>query len=131
LTILTRTIRKISVSNRYTVIEASSPDECLHPFGGGIQYFYVPKGTKEFAFFGKAEEPFELTIWGPYDNQTPVYPAAMHKITSYDECRIKVPQGADGRVWKIKLKGEDCNVFLRGVPPFLANDPSRLLKLID
>jgi hypothetical protein len=131
LTIMTRLPRKIDISNRYAVIKAGSPDECLHPFRGGVLYFYVPKRAKEFAFIGKAEEPFELTMWGPYDAQTPVYPTTIHKITSFNECRIKIPQGADGRVWKIRLKGEDCDVFLRGVPPFLANDPSRLLKLIN
>ncbi len=121
----------LTIKNRYAVIKASSVSQHLHPIGGCILYFYVPKGTKEFAFIGKADkgEPYALIIWGPFDKKEPVYPRTVTKSTNWIEHRIKVPSNADGKVWKLRLGGEDKAFFLQGIPPFLSSSPARLLFL--
>ncbi len=121
----------LTIRNRYAVIKASSVNQHLHPIGSCMLYFYVPKGTKEFAFVGKADkgEPYALTIWGPYNSKSPVYPRTLTKSTNWIEHRIKVPSDTDGQIWRFKLEGEDKAFFLEGIPPFMSNDPKRLLYI--
>jgi len=120
---------QLDIANRWAVIKASSVQQHLHPISGCVLYFYVPHGTKEFAFVGKASqnEPYQLTVWGPHDDQHPVLLPTRCTSTSYEEHRIDVPPAADGKVWKLRVHGEDKDFFLLGIPPFLTIDPARLL----
>jgi hypothetical protein len=120
----------LDISNRWAVIKAASVDQRLHPIGGCRQaYFYVPRGTKEFALVAKGDpgEPCIATVWGPHDAPAPRLPRTVLGVSGYEERRIEVPAGADDNIWKLKLEGEDMDVFLLGVPPLLASDPARLL----
>jgi hypothetical protein len=121
----------LSISNRWAVIKAASVEQHLQIIGGIYNtFFHVPKGTKEFAVVAKGDvgEPCIMTVWGPHDAKKPLLPRTVFASVSYEEHRIKVPAGADGKVWKLALDGEDKDVFLVGIPPFLASDPARLLK---
>jgi dienelactone hydrolase len=119
------------VSNKSVVIKASGARQNVHPCGSASLYFYVPTGTKEFAIVGRGDggEHLVVTAWGPHDSPTPIL-KVTESSSSFQEHRIKVPTGADGKVWKVLLDntvGEDKEFFLLGVPPFLASDPARLL----
>jgi len=39
------------------------------------------------------------------------------------------PGGTDVKIWRVELGGADRDIFLQGIPPFLTNDPTRLLVL--
>ena len=122
----------VRVKNRYVVLKASSAQQAMHPMGGLKKcYFYVPAGTKEFAFILKGDkgEPYEFVIWDSLDSDAaPLIPKKLYKNTSFVEHRINVPAGSDGKVWKLWLSGEDMEMFIKGIPPFISNDPCRLLK---
>ena len=100
----------------------------LHPFGKFTLYFYVPKGTKEFAFVTRADEKFKLSIYSSHDARQPMQPPIEQRTKVFEEHRFKVPEGCDDKVWKVHVGCEDMELFLMGIPPFLASDPARLLK---
>ena len=123
----------MEIKNRYVVIKASSAQQKMHPMGGlRNHYFYVPKGTKEFAIVLKGDkgESYQFTIWDSPDPKMkkPLIPKKNYGNTSFMEHRIKVPEGSDGKVWKLRLSGEDIEMFIKGIPPFISNSPLRLLK---
>ena len=123
----------MDIKNRYVVIKASSAQQKMHPMGGlRNHYFYVPEGTKEFALVLKGDkgESYQFMLW---DSSTPsmknlLIPKKRYDNTSFMEHRIKVPDGSDGKVWKLWLSGEDIEMFIKGIPPFISNSPLRLLK---
>jgi hypothetical protein len=124
----------LSIANRYAVVKASSAQQAMHPMGGLKKkcYFYVPSGTKEFAFIIKGDkgEPYEFMVWDSLaPDAVPLIPKKLYRNTSFVEHRIKVPVGSDGKVWKLWLSGEDMEMFIKGIPPFISNDPCRLLKI--
>ena len=129
---------RLHIANRYAVVKASSVHQHLHPVMGSHAYFYVPQGTREFAIVLRSDpgEAYGLVLWAPHDASDPLEPeggfhwrnAYIRSVsTSFEEHRIAVPEGADGQVWRYLLHGEDKKIFLRGIPPFLAGSPGRLL----
>jgi hypothetical protein len=120
---------QIHVATASAVIKAGGARQSLHPFGSATLYFHVPKGTKASAFNCRADEPLELTVWGPHDAPKPVYPRTNQKARVFQEHLIQVPANTDGEVWRVLIRGEDNDLFLTGIPPFLSSDPGRLLVL--
>jgi len=120
---------KLQISNRAAVIKASASQQSLRPTGRSKFYFFVPKDTREFAFVTRAKEPLTLAVWGPSDAVKPVLPLTSQSVKVFQENRITVPEGASGKIWRVELGGADRDIFLQGIPPFLASDPSRLLVL--
>jgi hypothetical protein len=123
---------QLNVTNRYAVIKAASPSEKLHPMGKCSLYFQVPAGTKEFAVVARSGgEKYTLGIWGPAKAAKPLLQTPLSANENFAAYRIQVPAGADGQVWRLQFNGEDKEIFLRGVPPLLASDPARLLRLSE
>ena len=123
----------LKIKNQYAVVQASSAQQQIHPIGGmRNHYFYVPKGTTEFALIIKGDkgEPYNFKIWDSPDagKENLLVPKKLYRNTSFMEHRIKVPEGADGKVWKLWLTGEDIELFIKGIPPFISNAPCRLLR---
>lgn len=118
---------RIRIENRAAVVKASGALQHLHSMHRVILYFYVPRGTREFAVVTKPEEPLSLQVFGPHDAEKPVYPRTLQRAKVFMEHVIAVPEGADGCAWRLRLDGEDKKLFLRGVPPFLTSHPERLL----
>ena len=101
----------------------------------GIQplYFHVPKGTKSFTVSVGAGGPGEdawLQVFAP-DGKI-----VVDKADGFDraeEFTIKVPEGADGKAWRVEIKQpdwgylEDVVLNLKGVPPYVSVAPERLL----
>lgn len=126
------TMGRLAVANRGAVIKAGGARQCLHPFGRAVLYFYVPPGTREFAVSGRGDgaEHLVMDLRAPWDAKTPLCPQIVESSSMFQEHRIRVPAGLDGTVWQITLTntvGEDKEIFLLGIPPFLAGDPGRLL----
>lgn len=133
ITVATRGYPGLNIKNRYAVFKASSAEQRMHPFGGlRNHYFYVPEGTKEFGIAVKGEERYRFSVWDcpePARNRKPVYSTELLANKSYLEHRIRVPAGSDDKIWKLDLRGEDMEIFLNGIPPFISSSPARLLKL--
>lgn len=133
---------RIHVSNRAAVIKAGSADQDVHVHHWSTHYFYVPPGTAEFAFFLRPHGVGIIEAW--LADQGPSFPV-HHRVTvgepvyraeqrspAFEEHRIRVPEGGDGRVWAVRFgnRGDGKKqVYLVGVPPFLAEHPDRLLAL--
>jgi hypothetical protein len=118
---------RIRVENRAAVVKAGGALQHLHPMHRAILYFYVPRGTREFAIVTKADEPLYLQVFGPHPATAPILPRTLQKAKVFMEHVVAVPEGADGSAWRMQLDGEDKKVFLLGIPPFLASHPERLL----
>lgn len=120
---------EIFVSNRHVVVKAGDALQKVQPMGkvDGV-YFYVPKGTKEFAITSKAYEPLTIDVFGP-DAAAQALLKIDQKSQQFEEHRITVPEGADGCVWRMNMSGGKKDVFLSGVPPLIASSPERLLVL--
>jgi hypothetical protein len=131
--LVTRGYPALKIKNRYVVFKASSINQRLHPFGGlRNHYFYVPAGTQEFSLVIKGEEPYKFALWDcpdPVRNQKPLHSTELLDNKSYLEHRIQVPAGSDGRIWKMNLNGEDMELFISGIPPFISSSPLRLLSM--
>ena len=89
-------------------------------------YLYVPKGTKEFSIATKAYEPLTLIVDGPIAAPSP-RPVIRQHSRNYEEHRFKVNEGEDGQPWRLHVRGGKKDLYLMGIPPFITNDPSRLL----
>lgn len=118
---------RIQVENRSAVVKAGGALQHLHPMHRAILYFYVPRGTREFAIVAKADEPLYLQVFGPQPDAPPILPRTLQKAKVFMEHVVAVPEGADGSAWRMQLDGEDKKVFLLGIPPLLASHPERLL----
>ena len=89
-------------------------------------YFYVPAGTKAFVLGAHtlASRETRVTVADGRGNTVQTY------TTTGGEKSVHVPPGADGQVWRLTLRGASAahtSIFLLGVPPFVAVDPSALL----
>lgn len=117
----------IHVSNRWVVIKGSGSNQSFHPMGRVREaYFYVPKGTKEFAIVSRAYEPLTIQVDGPVDRlsaQSPIKQTAQ----VYQQHNIPVADGADGKIWRVSFNGGKKDIYFQGIPPFLTNHPGRLL----
>ncbi len=114
-------------SNRHIVLKAGSRQNVIQPMGAVKQaFFYVPAGTKEFAIVSRAYEPLTIRVEGAILRPNP-QPPIRQKTQSFVTHLISVPEGADGKVWKVAFEGGKKDLFLQGVPPFIASNPSRLL----
>lgn len=117
----------IEISNRWVVAKAGSTAQIIQPMGKVPKaFFFVPLGTKEFSISAKAYEPLTIDVKGPIDK-----PLSFSKIkqasTRYEDHHIEVPPGSDGKVWEMELGGGKKDIYLSGIPPFLASAPNRLL----
>ncbi len=104
-------------------------------FNGGTTtlYFYVKPGAKEFEFAGldgsegQGLEPGGITIIDPAGK------VHYDRYGSYGKdrwYRVNVPQGCDGKVWKVVVKAfDDFDLMFRGsgVSRYLSFDPESLL----
>lgn len=115
----------IQVSNRYAVLKASGPGERVKTVGGGLQngWFYVPKGTREFAIITRPQEPMAIEVKAP----SGALPRMEQKVQNFQEHRFAVREGDDGKVWSLRLPGKNMEFYFEGIPPFLASDPNRLI----
>lgn len=118
---------QIHISNRSVVVKASGKSQHVHPMGRvPAAYVYVPKGTREFAIVSRAYEPLSIQVDGPVDHLQPL-PRIEQKAQVWQQHNIQVPQGSDGKIWRLSFRGGKKNIYLQGIPPFLSSDPSRLL----
>jgi hypothetical protein len=120
---------RIRVANRSAVVKASSSLQNVQPYGSSKFYFQVPRGTRRFAIVSKPQGQLTLEVWGPHDAAKPVVPQTVQKSRIFEEHRIAVPPGAEGKVWRVQFTGETNMIYLQGIPPLLAGDPNRLLGL--
>lgn len=117
----------IHVSNRLVVVKASSSSQSFHPMGRVPKaYFYVPKGTKEFAIGSRAYEPLTIQIDGPID-RLKAFPPIKQVAQVYQQHDVSVPPGSDGKIWRISFSGGKKDIYFQGIPPLLASEPCRLL----
>ncbi|HRJ71380.1 MAG TPA: DUF4838 domain-containing protein [Terrimicrobiaceae bacterium] len=118
---------EIHVSNQWVVTKAGSKSQNIQPMGRVKEaYFYVPKGTKEFSIVAKAYEPLRIQIDGPIVRPSPL-PAINQQAQVFQEHAIPVQPGQDGTIWRMALEGGKKDLYLQGIPPFLAGRPERLL----
>lgn len=118
---------EISVSCNHAVVKAGSTAQRAHIMGKAERLFiYVPKGTKEFAIATKAYEPLVLKVNGPVGAPSPRSVIEQHS-RNYEEHRFTVGEGEDGQPWQIQFRGGKKDVYLIGIPPFMASGPERLL----
>lgn len=94
------------------------PDE---PF-----YFYVPEGMETFVIGiaggrPRAEPSVELRT----DDGTVVF--TTDGDMRGEDVSVRVPEGADGRVWRIGVSSLRCVVELYDLPPYVAAHPAELL----
>ncbi len=117
----------IFVENRYAVFRAGDVTQRLHPMGraAGL-WFYVPKGTKHFSFGAKAYEPLRIRVHGP-EGAGLNLPEIRQSAQQFLEHRVEVPEGADGKPWRVDFNGGKKEIYLKGVPPYLSASPERLL----
>lgn len=113
------------VANRYAVVKANSASERIYTVDSGVAngWFYVPKGTKEFAIITRPREPLTIDIKAPSGALPPI----VQKVRNFQEHRIAVPEGDDGKVWRLRLAGQSLEFYFEGIPPLLASDPNRLI----
>ncbi|MCX6935134.1 MAG: DUF4838 domain-containing protein [Verrucomicrobia bacterium] len=118
---------EIHVSNQWAVVKASSVAQRVHPMGRVKKvYFFVPKGTTEFMISTKAYEPLTIQVHGP--DQNPILlPTITQTSKNFEDHHITVPAGSDGQPWRMEMTGDNKDVYLSGIPPFLASEPTRLL----
>ncbi len=118
---------EIHVSNRRVVVKASARGQSVHPMGQVREaYIYVPKGTEEFAIVTRAYEPLSIQVDGPVDRLGALAPIKQ-MAQLYQQHNISVKPGSDGKIWRISFNGGKKDIYLQGIPPFLASHPSRLL----
>lgn len=120
---------RIRVANRAAAVKASSSLQCVQPYGKATFYFYVPRGTRQFAVVTRPQSQLTVELWGPHDAALPAQPPITQAAKIFEEHRITVPPGADGAVWRVQFSGETNMVYLQGIPPFLAGAPDRGLRL--
>ena len=94
----------------------SSMDQPIKTNGRWTLYFYVPRGTTTLGLHAESRG----RIHGPSGKvllNLDATPAGYHSI--------RVPQGADGRLWEINSAAG--SIRLLTVPPYLARSPEELL----
>lgn len=97
----------------------------------GDLYFYVPAGTKEFGvkIFGEGMEVVGAAILNPQG--TKVWEKAT--ITTPEQF-VGTGEADEGEIWTLRITKpatgamEDYAVELQGIPPFLATQPTSLLR---
>ena len=127
-------------ANKAAVVSASHPvaisgaDDPV-PFIGlpGDLYFLVPMGTREFGLLiygaGKGEA-IKAAVFDPAGRQV----WEKDRITLPEMFAPEPARAEEDQLWRLRLSKptgvgcEDHYVELRGIPPFLAQDPEGLLK---
>lgn len=97
----------------------------------GDLYFYVPAGTKEFGvkIFGEGMEGVGAAILNPQRKTLWQKPT----ITMPEQF-VGVPESDQGEIWTLRIARpatgamEDYYVELQGISPFLATNPTSLLR---
>jgi hypothetical protein len=97
----------------------------------GDLYFYVPTGTKEFGvkIFGEGMEGVGAAILNPEGTKLWEKPT----ITEPEQY-VGAPESNQGQIWTLRISRpatgamEDYYVELQGIPPFLATNPTSLLR---
>lgn len=128
--------------SRYYVLEASQ-DSSVRIFSqAGRMYFYVPEGTDEFYLdisTGRTGTA-ELMVYSPEGKVIGQVISTGGNFDVYSKAlKVKVPPGKSGKVWSLTVGPpkkeisnehyfwQDVKFRLRGLPPYLTDDPSRLL----
>ena len=96
----------------------SSDDQPMNSTYSGpwLQYFYVPKGTKEVGFFGA--ESGEIRD----SSDRPLFSLNGREPNYYS---VVVPQGEDGKLWSVRYGQR--SIRLLTVPPYFARNAESLL----
>ncbi|TWU26276.1 hypothetical protein Pla52o_01290 [Novipirellula galeiformis] len=97
----------------------------------GDLYFYVPAGTKAFGVkvFGEGTESVGAAILNP--KGTKVW---ENSAITVPEQYVGAPASGEGEIWTLRISKpasgtmEDYFVELQGIPPWIATDPSSLLR---
>lgn len=85
-----------------------------------LEYFYVPKGTRDVVYFWNGGKH---SVETPNGTRTAV-PGTLEKRSKF--VKIPVPQGMDGKVWKFHYMNLDSVHFVT-CPDILAFSPSGLM----
>lgn len=84
------------------------------------RFFYVPKGTRQFQYWFDERPPHQRVVSA--DGKTRHESDDNHKRY----VAVTVPPGQDGRTWRLDLSVLG-DLWLVGVPPYVAAAPDRLL----
>ncbi len=115
-----------------------------NPFVARTWYFWVPRGTREFAvrtqgssgrsqredgaliLYSPRGQRYDALFGNPNNTGTPVSPGRPRPER---EMRVHVEPGSGGRFWALEIGQGDSHVYndisvaLEGVPPYLARSP--------
>ncbi len=115
-------------------------------------YFYVPKGTRHFVIGivsggwphtelvlrlpdGTelkrerllAGDQISVIVDKDIEEYQSISEIGRQTIVPAQQLTVRVPKGADGRIWSLSLNSLRCAVELYDIPPFVARHPSELL----
>ena len=96
---------------------------------GGPKYFRVPGGTEEFSLTVHAPGGAEVVDFWIRDPDGRVV-LEHYKSFGRRKFAVDVPAGQDGKTWSMNADPtQDAELALKGIPPFLATRPERLLTV--
>lgn len=88
-------------------------------------YFYVPKGTREINYYYKRAD---WQFGGPHQLSTPNGKVVKEIAVDGDYVSVPVPEGMDGKVWKIGGPSFGLGFFnFFNIPGYFSPSPAKLL----
>ena len=127
----------LNILNQYAAIKASSVKQHLSIIHGtgkskGL-YFFVPEKTDKFSIYVTAPESdvsLSLQVFSPSGEKVLDVRSSRRvrgDFNEFVEKQVKVAEGMNG-VWRLTIDCEgDSKLYLKGIPPYLSNSPTRLL----
>ncbi len=116
---------QVEFRNRHAVLETGRIGVIME--FGGPKYFYVPEGTEHFILSVNAPGGSEVVDFAVRNPNEEVV-LEKQAYFGHNEFTITVPEHHAGHVWSLDAgPHEDTEFVLSGVPPFLAQEPGRLL----